>query len=56
MLIAPDPSLVTSVAPEVQGKFDKVIDLKHPTIENMKEFWNHVNDSSFSDEMVISNS
>ena len=54
MLIAPAPSLVTAVAPEVQRKFDKVIDLKHPTIENIKEFCNHVNDPSFSVEMVIS--
>ena len=45
---------MTAVAPEVQRKFDKVKDLKHPTMENVKEFWNHDNDPSFSDEIVIS--
>ena len=54
MLIVPAPSLVTAVASEVKCKFDKVIDLKHPTMENIKEFWYHVNDPSFSDKTVIS--
>ena len=32
-IVAPAPSVVTVVAFDVQHKFDKVIDLKNPTIE-----------------------
>ena len=46
--------MVTAFAAEVQRKFEQAIDLKHPTLENVKEFWNQVNDPSFSDEMVMS--
>ena len=46
--------MLTTVAPDVQRRLDKIIDIETPKMENILEFWNHVNDPLFSDEMVLS--
>ena len=45
--------MVTVVAPEVQQRFDKIIDLKMTTQENILAFWNQFNYLLTSDVMVI---
>ena len=57
---SPIPAIISSpatsmlYAPDVQRRFEKIVDLKMSTIDNIVEFWSQVDDPLHSEEMVLS--